>query len=70
VKWRWLKAIFYVYPLWVTFVTVMTANHFWVDAALGALTAAASYWAASYALARARPNAWAWRRGLPAEATA
>jgi hypothetical protein len=70
VKWRWLKALFYVYPLWVTFVTVMTANHFWMDAALGALSAAAAYWAASYALARARPNAWAWRRGLPAEATA
>jgi hypothetical protein len=70
VKWRWLKVAFYVYPLWVTLVTVMTANHFWMDAALGALTAAAAYWAASYALARARPNAWAWQRGLPAEAAA
>jgi membrane-associated phospholipid phosphatase len=68
VKWRVLKALFYGYPLWVTFVTVMTANHFWIDAVLGAMSAAGAYWAASYALARARPNAWAWRRGLPAEA--
>jgi membrane-associated phospholipid phosphatase len=70
VTWRPLKVAFYVYPVWVTLVTVMTANHFWVDAALGALTAAASFWAASYALARARPHAWAWRRELPAEAAA
>jgi membrane-associated phospholipid phosphatase len=70
VRRRVLKVLFYGYPLWVAFVTIMTANHFWIDAALGALTAAAAYWAASYALARARPHAWAWREGLPAEATA
>jgi hypothetical protein len=68
VKTRALKMAFYGYPLWVTFVTVMTANHFWIDAVLGALTAGAAYWAASSALARARPNAWAFRRA--AEATA
>jgi membrane-associated phospholipid phosphatase len=68
VKPRVLKIAFYGYPLWVTFVTVMTANHFWVDAVLGALTAGAAYWAASQALAKARPQAWAFRR--TAEATA
>ena len=40
---------------------MVTANHFWMDAALGALVAAASASAASYAFARARPDAWAWR---------
>ncbi len=50
-----------MYPLLVTFVVVVTANHFWVDAALGALVAAVSAVAASAALARARPDAWAWR---------
>ena len=45
----------------VTFVVVVTGNHFWMDAALGAMVAAASAWAASFAFARARPEAWAWR---------
>ena len=39
-----------------------TANHFWIDAALGALVAAASALAASLAPSPARrPEAWAWR---------
>jgi len=61
VKTRVLKVAWAVYPLLVTFVVVVTANHFWLDAALGALVAAVSASAASYALARARPDAWAWR---------
>jgi hypothetical protein len=44
----------------VTFVVVVTANHFWLDAALGALVAGLSAYAASAAFARARPDAWAW----------
>jgi membrane-associated phospholipid phosphatase len=56
-----LKIAWGLYPLLVTFVVVVTANHFWLDAALGALVAAVSASAASYALARARPDAWAWR---------
>jgi membrane-associated phospholipid phosphatase len=60
---RVLKALWAVYPLVVTFVVVVTANHFWMDAVLGAMVAAASASAASYAFARARPEAWAWRRG-------
>jgi PAP2 superfamily len=58
---RALKAAWLAYPLLVSFVVVITANHFWVDAALGALVAALAASAASYALARARPEAWAWR---------
>jgi PAP2 superfamily len=58
---RVIKALWAVYPLVVTFVVVVTANHFWMDAALGALVAAVSAIAASEAFARARPEAWAWR---------
>jgi hypothetical protein len=61
VKPRPLKLLWALYPGIVTFVVVVTANHFWLDAALGALVAAASAWAAWAALARARPEAWAWR---------
>ena len=61
VRLRSLKVAWALYPLLVTFVVVVTANHFWLDAALGALVAAVAAWAASAALARARPEAWAWR---------
>jgi len=63
VKTRALKVLWALYPLLVTFVVVVTANHFWLDAALGALVAAISAAGASYALGRARPAAWAWRTG-------
>jgi membrane-associated phospholipid phosphatase len=43
-------------------VVVATGNHFWIDAALGAMVAAASAWLATAAFARVRPEAWAWRR--------
>jgi membrane-associated phospholipid phosphatase len=58
---RVLKALWAIYPAVVTFVVMVTANHYWVDAALGAMVAAASASAASYAFARARPEAWGWR---------
>ena len=58
---RVLKALWAVYPVVVSFVVVVTGNHFWMDAALGALVAAVSAYAASAAFARARPEAWAWR---------
>jgi PAP2 superfamily len=67
VKWRALKVAWGLYPVLVTFVVVVTANHFWLDAALGVLVAAASAYAAHAALARARPEAWGWR-GAPATA--
>jgi hypothetical protein len=66
---RVLKTLFRGYPLWVTFVTIATANHFWVDAALGACAAAAAY-SMAVAAARTRPEAWAWRRALGTEARA
>jgi hypothetical protein len=61
VRSRVLKLLWSLYPAVVTFVVVVTANHFWMDAALGAFVAALSALAARAALARARPEAWAWR---------
>jgi membrane-associated phospholipid phosphatase len=61
VRRRPLKVFWAAYPALVTFVVVVTANHYWVDAALGAMVAGASAWLASAAFARARPDAWAWR---------
>ena len=57
VRWRAVSALWLLYPLLITFVIVVTANHFIIDAVLGALTAAASAYAATW-LARARPNVW------------
>jgi hypothetical protein len=64
VKWRVGRAFWAVYPLFITFVVIVTANHFWLDAAVGAVVAAASAYTAA-ALARARPDAWAFA-GAPA----
>jgi membrane-associated phospholipid phosphatase len=66
VRHRWLKLLWGAYPLLVTFVVVVTANHYWIDAALGAMVAGASAWAARSALARMRPAAWAWQAKAPA----
>jgi PAP2 superfamily len=65
----WSKAFWCLYPLLVFWVVVVTANHYWVDAAIGALVAAASALVAQRLLARARPRAWAFRPA-PGEATA
>lgn len=60
VKRRVFKVLWGIYPFVVTFVVMVTANHFWLDAALGAMVAALSAYAAYAAFARARPEAWAW----------
>ena len=62
VRWFWTA-----YPAVVTFVIVMTANHFVVDAVLGAATAACAAAAAVW-LARARP-VWGFNTA-PARVTA
>jgi hypothetical protein len=51
------RVLWSVYPFLMTFVIVATANHFILDALLGALTAAMSAYGASW-LARARPSVW------------
>jgi ABC-type Co2+ transport system permease subunit len=48
-----------VYPLLVTFVVVATANHYFTDVFLGAVTAGISTMLAQRLLARARPEVWA-----------
>jgi len=57
VRWRIARALWFAYPFVIAFVIVVTANHFIFDAFLGALTAGASAYGASW-LARARPHAW------------
>jgi uncharacterized protein YqgV (UPF0045/DUF77 family)/membrane-associated phospholipid phosphatase len=37
---RWLAALFLLWPLWVCFSLLATANHFWLDIAAGAVLAA------------------------------
>jgi PAP2 superfamily len=54
---RFVRVLWLVYPFLMTFVIVVTANHFILDALLGALTAGASAYGASW-LARARPGVW------------
>jgi hypothetical protein len=67
---RFLRPLWYFYPVLVVIAVIVTANHFWLDAALGALVAAMSYSGATYLLARARPEVWSWRSRVPAEAEA
>ena len=50
-----MRVLWLLYPFLMTFVIVVTANHFIVDALLGALTAGASAYGARW-LARARPG--------------
>jgi hypothetical protein len=68
-KRRVFKLLWAAYPLAVTFVVMVTGNHWWIDAAIGALVAALSASAAYAALARVRPEAWGWR-SEPARVTA
>ena len=62
------RALWSAYPLFVFFVIVATANHYWFDAAAGAGVACLAA-VAAHQLARARPEAWAWRTA-PGEAVA
>jgi membrane-associated phospholipid phosphatase len=62
------KAFWALWPALVIWVVIVTANHYWVDAALGALVAATSALVASRLLARARPDAWSFRIPRQAEA--
>jgi membrane-associated phospholipid phosphatase len=52
-----VRVLWLLYPFLMAFVIVVTANHFIVDALLGALTAGASAYGAHW-LARARPGVW------------
>jgi hypothetical protein len=69
VRHRIFSVLWLLYPFLMTFVIVVTANHFIVDALLGAATAALSAYGASW-LARARPHVWRFSAIAPAQATA
>ena len=62
-----IKLMWSFYPLVVTFVVISTGNHFWLDAAFGAVVAALSAVLATQTFARVRPEAWGWR-SAPVEA--
>jgi PAP2 superfamily protein len=55
------RAFWCSYPLFVFFVVVVTANHFWIDAAAGGLVAGLAALTARQVLARVRPAVWSWR---------
>lgn len=61
---RWVKALWGLYPLLVTYAVVATGNHYLTDAFLGAVTAAVSMLVAAR-LARVRPQAWSLRAPTP-----
>jgi membrane-associated phospholipid phosphatase len=64
------KAFWALWPLLVIWVVIVTANHYWLDAALGAAVAATAAVVAHRLLARARPEAWSWRSDSPQEVEA
>ena len=66
----WSRAWWAFWPILVTWVVIVTANHYWIDAALGWLVALCAALIAHGALARARPEAWAWRTAAPREVEA
>src|SRR6476659_5142810 len=59
----WSKAFWALWLVLISWVVIVTANHYWVDAALGWMVAIVSALVASRLLARARPEAWSFRVG-------
>ncbi|MGV1049224.1 MAG: phosphatase PAP2 family protein [Solirubrobacterales bacterium] len=57
----WSKAFWAFWPFLIAWVVIVTANHYWVDWALGWMVALAAAAIAQGALARVRPEAWSWR---------
>jgi membrane-associated phospholipid phosphatase len=59
---RWyLKVLWAFYPALVAFVVIVTGNHWWFDAAVGAVVAGVAALVARTVLSRLRPADWAWR---------
>ncbi|MDA0171736.1 phosphatase PAP2 family protein [Solirubrobacter taibaiensis] len=57
---RWVKVVWAIYPLVVSAVVVVTANHWIFDAVTGAVVAVVAAVAAQTVFARVRPGQWAW----------
>jgi hypothetical protein len=66
---RVAKVLWGVYPLLVTFVVLVTGNHWFMDAVAGAFVAGMSALVAKHVLSRVWPAAWSWS-AAPREATA
>ena len=60
VRSAWARALWSAYPMVVLFVILVTANHYWFDAAVGAAVACLAA-VTAHQLARLRPEAWSWR---------
>jgi membrane-associated phospholipid phosphatase len=67
VKRRALKVMWAFYPPLITFVVIVTGNHWWFDGAVGAAVAGVAALTAWAVFSRLRPAAWAWHpRGAEA----
>jgi hypothetical protein len=66
----WSRAFWAAWPVLVFWVVVVTANHYWIDAALGWMVALTAALVAQRLLARARPEVWAFRAKVAREAEA
>jgi membrane-associated phospholipid phosphatase len=66
----WSRSFWAFWPLLISWVVIVTANHYWVDAALGWIVAVTAAVIAQRLLARARPEAWSFRAGSAREAEA
>lgn len=64
VRHHWARVLWLAYAPFITFVVVVTGNHFFTDAALGALTAGCAALLARQLLQRVHPEEWAFA-GLP-----
>jgi membrane-associated phospholipid phosphatase len=64
VRHHWARVLWIAYAPFITFVVIVTANHFLTDAVLGALTAGCAALLARQLLQRVHPEAWAFA-GLP-----
>jgi membrane-associated phospholipid phosphatase len=68
---HWFSRAFWAFwPVLIAWVVIVTANHYWVDVALGWMVAVAAALIASRLLARARPEVWSWRTRGPQEVEA
>lgn len=66
----WARVAWALYPLMMIWVVIVTGNHFWLDAAVGALVAGLSAVIADRLLRPLRPRDWAWTEQPPARAPA
>jgi PAP2 superfamily len=60
VRTRLARVLWGVYPLLITFVVIVTGNHWFMDAVAGAFVAGVSALVAKHVLSRIWPAAWSW----------